>query len=88
MIRGRVKWTATVQIRTPLSCLCPAGQTDTGQTFSEKSRQNPDTGQNRDRQNPDRQTTDRKSGQNPDTRQTPDSSVRKIETEFGHQTDS
>ena len=70
----RVKWTATVQIRTPLSCPCPAGQTDTGQTYFWKSRQNPDTGQNRDRQNLDRQTDTgkhiwTKSGHRTDTRQ-------------------
>ena len=26
-LESRVKWTATVEIQTPLSCLCPAGQT-------------------------------------------------------------
>ena len=26
-LESRVKWTATVKIRTPLSCPCPAGQT-------------------------------------------------------------
>ena len=26
-VQSRVKWTATVKIRTPLSCPCPAGQT-------------------------------------------------------------
>ena len=36
-----------------------SGQTDTIQPFSSKSGQNPDSGQIRDRQNPDRQTPDR-----------------------------
>ena len=57
MIRRRR--TRTAKVRTALSCPCPAGQTDTGQSFFRKSGQNPDTGQNRDRQNPDRQTSDR-----------------------------
>ena len=40
-------------LRTRRRQTCPAGQTDNGQSFFE----NPDTGQNRDRQNPDRQTS-------------------------------
>ena len=42
-------------------------QTDTRQPFSLKSGQNPDSEQIRERQNPDRQTSDRKSGQKRDT---------------------
>ena len=41
-------------VRTALSRSCPAGQTDNGQLFFENSGQNPDSGQTRDRQNPDR----------------------------------
>ena len=74
----RLKWTARVKIRIPLSCPCPAGQTDTGLTFSEKSRQNPDTGQNRGRQNPDSEYW-----QNQDTGQTPDRTFRKIRRRTG-----
>ena len=42
-------------------------QTGNGQSFFE----NPDTGQNRDRQNPDGQTPKTESGQYPDSGQTP-----------------
>ena len=53
-----------------------------------KSGQNPDSGQNRDRQNPDRQTPDRKSGQNPDSGRTPDRIFRKIRTKTRHGQDT
>ena len=58
LVTTRRRRTRTAKVRTALSCPCPAGQTDTGQSFFWKSGQNPDTGQNRDRQNPDRQTSD------------------------------
>ena len=47
-----------MKIRTALSRPCPARQTDNGQLFFLKSGENPDSGQNRDRKNPDRQTSD------------------------------
>ena len=39
-------------VRIALSRPCPAGQTDNRQRFFEKRGQNPDSGQNRDGQNP------------------------------------
>ena len=50
--------------------------------------QNPEIGQNRDKQNPDRQTSDRKSGKNPDSRQKPDGIFRKILTKTRHEQDT
>ena len=74
---GRRRRTRTAKVRTALSCPCPAGQTDNGQSFSQKSGQNPDTGQNRDRQSPDRQTPESLFSKNPDRILTPD----RIETD-------
>ena len=67
----RRRRTRTKKVRTALSCPCPAGQTDSGQSFCEKSGQNPDNGQNRDRQSPDSgQTPDRISGKSGHKRDT------------------
>ena len=59
------------------SVLALSGRTDSRQSFFEKSGQNPDSGQNRDRQSPDRQTPDNFISQNPDRILTPD----RIETD-------
>ena len=66
------------QIRTPkvrraLPHLFLVGQIDNGQRLSEKSGQNPDSWQNRDRKNPDRHTSE---------------SLTKIRTESGQQTNT
>jgi len=58
--------------------------------FFRKSGQNPDSWRNRDRQNPDKQTSDKKYGHNPDSRQAPGRIFRLIrrQTRQGQDTDS
>ena len=54
----------------------------------QKSGQNPDSCQNRDRQDPDGETSDRKSGKNLDSRQTPDTIFQKIQKKMRHGQDT
>ena len=84
-VQTRRRRTRTAKVWTALSCPCPTGQRT---EFLQKSGQNPDIGQNRDKQNPDRQTSDRKSGKNPDSRQKPDGIFRKILTKTRHEQDT
>ena len=83
--------TRSVKVRTALSRLCPAEQTDSGQLFLQKFEQDPDSRQNRDRKNQDRQTSDSifyeipDSGQNRD-RQNPDRQT--PDRKSGQQTDT
>ena len=66
-VSTRRRRTRIPKVRT-LVCLVFV-RTDRQRTaFFENSGKNPDSEQNRDRQNPDRKTLNRKSGQNPDSR--------------------